>query len=183
MPLDTFTGKIEARINWSASKSQEGLAGLFSNENLNRTISMSVGTGSDQADEVVSTIVSVAASGTSDLDLGAALTNVVNDTAITLATVKAIVIELLTATDTDANGTVIGSAATNVTVGGDINAAVLGFGGATETWTINNGDFLAASRRAAGWAITNATADILQIVNNDAAVGAEVRVTLFGTSA
>lgn len=167
---------------WDVVKSVTGFNGVRSNESVSRIVNFTLGTGADQCNEIYSAVLTVNAATTTDFDLTPTLTNVVNDVTITLARIKMIMIELLTATDTDPAGSVIGSSASSITVFGDANSTPF-LNTAATTTTLGNGDAVVFLRRSAtGIVVTGATGDILQIQNNDGAVAAKIRVTIFGAA-
>lgn len=184
MALDTVsTATVELKMNWDVEAARSGFTGVRNTETLTRRITFTKGAGADAINELCSFIQTVNASSTVDVDLSAALTNVVNSAAVTIARIKFIAIELLTATDTDATGAVIGTACSSILVGGDATAPWLFLVDGTDKVRLLNGDFIAVSRRGAtGLVVTGASADVLQIQNEDAVVAAKVRVTVFGAA-
>lgn len=107
------------------------------------------GTGANQGDRVYSELdKSIAAA--YDLDLSGALLDAFG-AAFVLARVKALVV---IAKDTNTG---------NVVVGGDANAALVGFGAAAHTIAVKPGGALVLfAPDATGWPITAGTGDILQ---------------------
>src|SRR4051812_28109222 len=111
MALDTLTQLlVSVSLAWNVGKSRAGFQSVGNSQNLQHRISFSLGAGADACNELVAFIQTVNASTTTDIDMSAALTNVVNDLAVTLARVKFLFAKLLTAADADDAGTVIGTA-------------------------------------------------------------------------
>jgi len=176
------SARVSISVTWDVVKSVTGFAGVRSNETITRLVNFTLGTGADQINEIYTAVLTVNAATTTDFDLTPTLTNVVNDLLIVLARVKFLMIELLTATDTDPAGTVIGTAASSITVFGDANS-LPALNTAATTTTLGNGDAVVFIRRSAtGIVVTGGTGDVLQIQNNDGATAAKVRVTLFGAA-
>ena len=101
---------------------------------------------------------------------------------------KAVIIQLLSAADTDESGTALGTAAEYITVGAAatnqfITQSGTGFlGGTAHTFDIPNGGFLAfAVGNAAGVAV-DGTHKSLKIANGSSTLSAKVRITLIGGS-
>jgi hypothetical protein len=152
---------------------------LPSNDSVKRTISLTYGSGNDNFQEMISTIQAVPAAGTVNLDIATALANVVNDLNVPITKVVLWLIELLSVNDKDANGNVLGTACSGVTL---YNAAANPFQfnlSAAATDTLHNGDFRAGSDHLAGITVANGSADTIKIVNLDAVNIAQVRITLY----
>jgi hypothetical protein len=86
-------------------------------------------------------------------------------------------IQLLSAAQDSVNGT----ACSSITLGAHATAPWIGGPfGATDTYKINNGGkWLHADFSAAGLAVVATTGDILKIVNNDGAVAAAYKLSVF----
>ncbi|MCX5658581.1 MAG: hypothetical protein NTW19_02530 [Planctomycetota bacterium] len=111
----------------------------------------------------------LAASATESLDLSGSLRDAFGD-AVAFARVKAILLRNDSATGT-------------LTLGGGSNAFVGWFGSAGETITLRPGGFLLiACADAAGYAVTNASADLLRLHNNDSANPLTYELVLVGTT-
>lgn len=179
MALDVLnSASARFQIGWDAAKNQTGLNGVSSSNSLTKNVTFTLGVGAGQINEVVSQIRTLAASTNEELDLAAALANVVNDPAVALARIKVLAIQLLSTTDDSTNGTL----ASSITIGNAAATPWQGpFGATTHTITVPNGGFVVLGRTdATGWAVTNGAADKLKIANNDAGLIAAYRITLFG---
>lgn len=136
-----------------------------------------LGTAVDQISQPLTTTLSIAGGATNNFDLSGVMTNVVGDALGTLTGIKHILVELISVAQDSVNGT----ACSGITIGNHATAAWIGPFGATGTYTIKNGGYLADENpTAAGWPVTATTADLLKIVNNDGAVAAFVRITILG---
>lgn len=133
-------------------------------------VQFSPGTAVGQADLAFADRRTLAASATENLDLAGALTDPLG-AALTFGHVKAIYI---TAKKTNANGVVVGGAASNGFAGP--------FGGTTPTVTIPPGGVLLLAHPGAGWAVTPATADLLKITNGGGSSSVQYDVVIIGTS-
>ena len=127
------------------------------------------------ADEIISSITTIAASGNTTIALNG-LTDMLLQSGVSLARVKGYRIHLLSTSDDATNGTNCSS----ITVG---NAAATPFpfilNTSTTTFTLNNGEYTEwATPSGAG--IVVGSAINIKIVNNDASNAAAVIVTLIG---
>jgi hypothetical protein len=135
-------------------------------------LALTGGTGGGQADTVYAVTLSIAASGSSNVDLNGALTDKFGG-AVSMLHLKALVIR---------NQSTSPGA---ITVGNGTNPAQLGFGATTHTWAIQPGDVFAVTNGQgsnAGWVVTAATADILKIAAAATAGTYTVDVIAIGTS-
>ncbi len=167
----TVTGSGTQNVtgaDYSALKAPLSIAknvGPFSTSNAN---SAALG-----ADETVSFIQTVTASGSVDVDL-TNLTDLLQRSSTSFARDKAFVIRLLSQTDDSTNGT----PCTGITINGaGTNLAVLpGITGLT----LGNGDVKVwATPNASGTAVSGTT-KIVHIVNNDSSHVAAVQLTFIG---
>lgn len=178
--LTTMTTKID--IEWNVTKTRSGFQPVTNAQSLIKSISWSLGAGADSINELAAFIQTVTANTTTDVDLSAALTNVVNDDSITLARIKFLFAMLLTASDTDDDGNVTGNACSGITLFGDANSTLF-LDDASDKVTLGNGDMFFRTRRSAtGIVVTVSTADVLQIQNNDASVDAKVLLVIGGAA-
>lgn len=187
MSLGAFQSvKTQCQMTGTATRTVTGLTNTISGQ-LDSTATNALaskpwtyGTGVDSANQIVTTALSIAASGTNDLDLSGSLTNIVGDTTATLSAVKAIMVELINVAQDSTNGT----ACSSITIGADAtNPWLAPFDAGTGTYTIKSGGrWFHEDPTAGGLPVTASTGDILQIVNNDAGVAAYVRVTIIGLS-
>jgi hypothetical protein len=178
--IDQF--QLTLSLQWNVTKTRTGLQPLRNQENQQHRQTYTLGVGAGAINELVAYVHTVTAGATVDIDMSAALTNVVNDLAITLARVKVFFAKLLSASDTDADGNVIGNACSGVTLGGDA-ANWLFLTDPSDKVRINNGDMLLLTRKdATGLVVTGTTADILQVQNHDGAVDAKLLLILGGAA-
>lgn len=179
MAASTLTGSITHSVQATLGKTQTGtdyspLAASFS---LSKKISFAGTTANNAAggaDDCISYIVSIAASGTSTIDLQA-LNSLLQLSAGAIVRIKGWQIRLLDATDDATNGT----ACTDITVGNAAsNAQQLNLT-ATHTMTIYSGGSMSYVDRRAGGFTVSASAKDLKIVNNDSSAAAAVQLTFF----
>jgi hypothetical protein len=138
---------------------------------LDRTIRLSSGTGSGQADRVWADTRTLAASATEDLDLAGVLTDAFGAT-ITFARVKGLIVA---ASAANTNNVVLG----NVT-----NGVVGWFGAATHTISVRPGGLLVlAAPDATAYAITAGTADLLHVANSSSGTSVSYDIAIIGASA
>lgn len=128
------------------------------------------GTGAQQADVVYSATRTLAASANESLDLAGALENPVGGAAV-FAKVKSLFIK---AAPENTNNVIVG----NVT-----NGVVLGFGAASQSWSIPPGGAIMVSAPAGGWTITADTADLLKVANSGGSTSVTYDIVIVGTSA
>lgn len=146
---------------------------------ITKTTTWAFGTGVTQFNQPLTTTVSIAGGATNNFDLASSLTNVVGDASATLTGIKHILIELISVAQDATNGT----ACTGITIGNHATAAWAAPFGATGTYAIKNGGYWAHEEPTAGGVVvTQTTADLIKIVNNDGAVAAYVRISVFGLS-
>jgi hypothetical protein len=140
---------------------------------VSTTIAYASGTAAGQADVIYSDTNTLAASGTSTLDLAGVLSDL--GTTLTFVKVKAIVI---TAAAGNTNNVILGGAASN--------GFVSWVGGATHTVTIRPGGFFALGVGAGdlnAYAVTAGTADQLLITNSAGSTSVTYTIAIIGTSA
>lgn len=183
MALDSVTSmQLSLTINWAVGKTRTGLQPVTNQQTLQHRVAFTKGVGSDQINELVCYIHTVPAGTTVDIDLSAALTNVVNDPTVTLARVKFLFVKLLATADLDEEGNTIGNGCTGITLGGDANSFPF-LKDPTDKLDLGNGDFHFLSRRSAtGIVVTPSTGDILQIQNTDGGVDAKVLLLIGGAA-
>ncbi len=135
------------------------------------------------ANEVILLSFTIAASGNHTIDL-TSVVDALGQTAISLARVKLANFFLLSASQTLADGTTVGTACSGVSVGnagGDgTNGQPLDLDLQTETFTLGNGGSHCVNNgNATGW-VVDGTHKLLYFVNNDGAVTAQLYVELVG---
>jgi len=141
----------------------------------NISLAMSSGTGSGNADRVHQDSQSaLVASGTKDYDLSASLTDRFGDVN-TFVTVKGI---LLINKSAGSNSSVINLSGNFVTTAFGASASVN-----IDAGTSGNPGFFLWTSPASGEAVTNTSADIVTITNNDASNTASYDIIIWGTSA
>lgn len=139
---------------------------------ISQTITLTDGSGANQASQVWGDTRSLAASTSEELDLNGSLTNGLGAT-VSFTRIVAIIIK---------------SASTNgdtITVGGASSNAWEPWAGATgDEIKIRPGGFLAlAAPDATGLAVTASTADLLKILNDDSGAAASYDILLIGSEA
>lgn len=185
MSLGAFSSlKTKCQITGTATRTVSGLTDTITGEldttatNALSTKSWTYGTAASCVNQIVTTVVTPAASGTSNVDFTGSLTNIVGDATAAMSAVKAILVELISTDQDSTNGT----ACSSITIGNGTNPWLAPFGG-TGTYTIKNGGrWFHEDPSAAGLAVTASTGDILKVLNNDGSNAAYVRITLLGLS-
>jgi hypothetical protein len=171
MPVNN--GLVAARIYADLSSALD-LTTVAAPHRIERGTAFDPGVGAGQVDKIFSDTRTLAPSTTEDLDLSGVLLDAFG-VAITFARVKAI---LIAAAAGNTN---------NVVVGGVANAwATLLSPAATGLITLRPGAFFCAgcgSADATGYAVTNATADLLHIANSGAGTSVTYDVVVMGASA
>lgn len=164
---DTLTSKVAATVTAVFAKSS---ALSTTKDVLSKSIQKDFqnGTGSGQADLIHQSQRTLTAGSNEELDLAGVLTDPFEDT-LAFATVKAILIENLSTTQT-------------LTVGGAAsNAFVNWVGDATDTIKIPPGGFFVLTAPAAGFAVTADTGDLLKVTNS-AGASCIYNIIIIGTS-
>lgn len=187
--MDSLAASVTIGAQWTARNNVTGHGPNSNVSTPNKAIALGTAAANAAANgsnEVYSTIATITASSSTTLDL-TSLANILGTT-ISFARIKAIIIQLLSAADTDESGTALGTAAEYVTVGAAatnqfITQSGTGFlGGTAHTFDIPNGGFLAfAVGNAAGVAV-DGTHKSLKIANGSSTLSAKVRITLIGGS-
>jgi hypothetical protein len=136
-------------------------------------LTMSSGTGSNQADKLwISTGRTLAASTAEDLDLAGTLTDVFGAT-ITMARVKGLIIA---ASAANTNNVIVGNAASN--------GFISWVGAAAHTVTVRPGGVLALfAPDATAYTVTSGTGDLLHVANGAAGSAVTYDVAVIGASA
>lgn len=152
---------------YAGSNDLSTVAATFSQRHA---LGVSPGTGARQADKVFSDTRTIAASSNDDLDL-TSLTDPLG-AALAFAGVKAIFVK---AADGNTN---------DVVIGGGTNPFIGPFADASDKVALKPGEvLLITNRTAAGWAVTNSTADILRIANGGSGSSVTYSIILVGDSA
>ena len=140
---------------------------------LSRSYAYSDGAGAGQANRIYQDRNTLAASGTIDVDLSGALTDVYGDPVV-FARVKALIV---TAADANTN---------NVVVGGVANAiSTILSPQTTATIILRPGAFFmvaAGIADATGYVVTAATADLLHIINSAGGTGVDYELIVIGSA-
>jgi pyruvate/2-oxoacid:ferredoxin oxidoreductase beta subunit len=132
-----------------------GLAAAQASIEKSLIVSLATGTGANQADRIFSEAAKTISVST-DIDLSGALVDALG-AACVFVRVKALLV------------TVDAASVSNLVVGGDANAALIGFGAVAHTVTIRpGGALLIYSPDATGYPITPGTGDILQFAPSGA---------------
>lgn len=181
MAIASVSATFSMGINYQCQGNAEGAAyqPTTAQGNPKKNIAFKTGTTtSGQIDELYSTILSIAASGTQTLNLQSLL-DVIGQTT-NLVRIKGVLFQLLSTTDDSVNGT----ACSGVTVGNagsDPNPMFLG--GGTMTFVLSNGDALGWQTPSANGLTVSSTVKNVLITNNDSVNAAAVQVTILGADA
>ena len=149
--------------------SQVGMGNLVSDLARGGTRDIVDGVGAGAATKVFSSLRTLAASASENLDLVGTLTDPSN-AIVTFAGVKAIYIK---AADTNVNDVVIGGHATTAFVGP--------FGAAAHTIALAPGEtFFISKFNAAGWPVTATTAEMIKVLNGGAGTAVSYEIVIVG---
>lgn len=184
MAINTLSeANVRVNLNWSATKNRTGngndLSGWTDRQTIVRAISWSLGSGAGAIDFIHSQLYSITASGTTTIDLSS-IVNVVQDTVTTVARIKGLYFNLVSATQ----DTTYGTACSQVTIGAaGANPHTMFLGGTTPTIVLKAGCQVGwADPGATGFAVSGGAKNIL-VTNNDASVAAALLVAIFGATA
>ena len=182
MALTALSATIRLQTNWTVEKSTSGMSNTPHTQSIAKSIAFTTGVGANQCNQLYAATRTLAAGATENLDLAGSLTDLVGQTSIAFARVKAIQVRLLSASETAADGTTVGTACSSITIGGAASAqAALFFADVSDKHKIYNGGFYAAAcGTAAGVTVTATTADLLKVNNDDGAVAAVYEIVLIG---
>jgi hypothetical protein len=162
---------VTANIDLSIQVTQTGTADLGNpvvRASIAETLQLSEGNGAlGLADVFFKDTRTLAASATENLDLSGVLVDAFG----AIATSAEIVAIYIKAANANTNNVIVG----NVTNG------FAGPLGATGTYTISPGDYYLAINKG-GWAVTNATGDLLKIANSAAGTSVTYDVVIIGRS-
>lgn len=188
---NTVSGSLKVSASYSISKPQSGAAATKAEgtNNTSASISTSIANATLGGGDLIygPVVRTLTASSNETLDLSGSLSSLVGDTSIAFARVKMICVELLSAAQTTDDGEV-GTAATSILVGGAAsNQALAGSGKmladtSDKVRVLNGGFFCWAAGTAAGNTVANASTDNLKVENEDGAVSAKYRITVWGGS-
>lgn len=164
---ETFTGTIKVATNGTLVNSADIGSSTYS-VNYNKSYALTNGTGADQANMIWTDTRTLAASTTEDLDLYGSLVSTFNTT-LNFTRIKGIIISAA-AGNTN-----------NVLVGGD-SAGLAGWVGNVNDLIVvrPGGTFCLIATDATSYAVTNTTADILQIANSSSGSSVTYDIILIG---
>lgn len=165
--MASFSGSIKLSVSGTYTGSVD-IGSVAQNIGYASTISLTNGTGADQANMIFTDTRTLAASTTEDLDLAGGLTDVFGTT-ITFTKIKGIIIK---ASSSNTN---------NVVVGGDANGLVNWVGAANDIINVRPGGmFCIMAPDATAYAVTGSTGDILQVANSSSGSSVTYDIILIG---
>jgi hypothetical protein len=180
--LSSFAGNF--KLDWAVAKTRTPFQPTTNNDGLVAGVAYTLGVGTNQINQLSSTIVDVPAGapGSFEVDLtGGGLVNVLTEPAVTFSNVRLLFVKLLTPLDKDTAGLPIGNPNTGVVVMGGATAPWPFLKSPSGTIELESGDFHLQVRRTAGLPVTLTTADRLKFTNSDAVNVAKVLLVLAGT--
>ncbi len=187
MSIDALTASLKLQMTWDARDNVQGSQPVSHNETLVKTLSLGTSqspTTAGGADECIFLVRYISTGGTDTLDLSAALTNVVRDSAVTLVRIKTLAIVLFGTGDQQgaAGVTVTGTACTGIKVGGEGTHPWKGpFTNTADQIEILNDGFAALGTRGPlGYNVSSGMNDKLLITNLDASVTAVYGIGILG---
>jgi hypothetical protein len=187
-PITSLTGSVKSLMTWIASQTQASSGSGLNTINQNTTYtcqstySTTAATGANAANQGQSKVYSISASGTATIDLTAAFTNIVNNSAATWKRLKGIQIQLLSSAQDSANGT----ACTSITIMDNSSDDFISqshsgwFASTTAPFDLANGQWMAWGTDNSAGVIQDATHKYILITNNDGANAAGVLVNFIG---
>lgn len=182
--ISNLNGTISDALRWSASNNLA--AQQAHNQGDNVQTSYDFGTASANnavggADEIVSFLQTIAAGGSATINLQN-ITNILQQSGVSLARLKGYKIRLLSSSGRGAVDSVNGTTCSSITVGGGADASPLEMN-AAGTFTINRGgSHQVLDPTAAGLVLVTPTTKNILITNNDGSNAAAVQVTLIGAT-
>ena len=176
--LSSLSMTVKLAVSGSGSENVTGYNALKQTLNIIKSVGPFTTTIANNAalgaDECYSKIITIAASGNTDIDL-TSLQDILLQSGLNFARIKAYVIRLLSIADDSSNGT----ACTGITIDG-AGTNLIALPGLGTAQTLGNGDFLAWATPNASGTTVDGTHKIIHIVNNDSGHGAAVQLTLVG---
>lgn len=165
---ETFSGTFKMSLAGTFT-SDNDLSTVTQAFNYTKSQAFTNGTGADQANMVWSDQRTISASGTDDLDLSGSLTNAFGTT-ISFTSIKGIIVYAASGNTND------------VLVGGDGSAPLAEWVSDTsDVLVVKPGGMFALMNPAAnGYAVTNSTADVLQIANSSSGTSVTYDIILIG---
>lgn len=163
---------IRSSLNWNYTN-PNSLGDTVNAGSITFSDVLSNGTTAEKADLIYAVAGTIAASGTLTIDLSGSVADVFGNT-ISMARVKAVIVELTT--DTAADYLVFGNSGSNP-IG-------LWFGAVTHTEQIRNGGVMVHyCQDATGWPVVNSASDKILITNHDSVNIATYQLCIIGASA
>jgi hypothetical protein len=181
----TFTRTDAASFNGQGAAAASSLGALSNGATV--SVKNAVGTSSGNAavgggDEAAAFLTTISASGDASINL-TSLTDILGTSAVSLARVKDLSVNLLS----EAQDATYGTNCTSITLGDSgtddwVTQSHGGGLGATSTFDLPNGGNLAASFPTAAGNVVDGTHKYLYVVNNDASNAAKVLTVIAGGS-
>lgn len=164
---ETFTGSVKISATGALANPVD-IGNRDYTFNYSKSYTITNGTGADQANQVWTDARTIAASGSDDLDLYGVLTNAMGTT-LNFTRIKCIIVSAAAAN------------VNNVLVGGDA-AGLAGWVGNVNDYIVvrPGGTFALMANDATAYAVTNTTADILQIANSSSGTSVIYDIVIIG---
>lgn len=168
----TLSSRLSVNFNTQLSAPVD-LGKQSANLSKDVLVNLADGTLVGQANRVYADTLSIAASGTSDVDLAGALLDALGGPAV-FARVKAL---LISAAPGNTNDVVVGAASANAW------AALLGATGTVRLRPGATAAFIAGGADLNGYAVTSGTGDVLRLANGAAGTAVSLDIVIIGASA
>lgn len=188
MTVSVVSGSFAVSVNWNVQATNTGAAATTNAGSYTPKLSFTNGTGAGNANDFVSVINTLAGGANTTLDLTSSFPDLVGTSALSINTVRSILIWLLSTAQTGPDGSTVGTASSSITIG---NAAtVQAFTAAapnglivtnTSTLSIPNGGYLCFGVGSAGGFTAGASYKNLKVVNADGSNTATYAVCMFTT--
>lgn len=181
MTIDALnSAKISTNISWDAVDNVL-FEKVTSVVNWQNQISFTLGDAAEKINMIAAQVITVEPGSPEDIDIVGGLTDIFNSTNQSMTTVRALYMRLLKSTDTNSDGTTIGSACDSVLVGGassDFMEVVLG--ASSVSMPLYNGDDFLFTNKGDGWTAGPTNGDNIRLTNQDSTEDAKVLLILFG---
>ena len=185
--IDTVTVSLASTFRLQATEAITGNGAPAISQNILASTTSTFTTGTtaaSTANQVRRWVQSVTMNSNVTVDLSAAFTNVMGVPTATFARIKAYRFKLMTDGELDADGTAIGTAATQVKIGGAAsNGHPLWLDSQTDVIVLNNGAVVMHADLNGTGVVVDSTHKNLYIVNSDTDTDAKVMIELIGADA
>lgn len=187
VPFSSFQGALQVNMTGNSQIIPSGGVNPISGQAQigPYNIAFGLGTGISLGNEMVGQIRTLAASATETLLLSSALQDILGQSSITLARIRAIMIVLLSSTVGQTGyDSVNGTACSSISLGSAASHPwITGPFGATDNYKIGGGElWLHVCNSSTGMTVSSAGSEQLKIINNDSTYAAHYIFALIGAA-